>query len=247
MDLNLNLPPSQDPKEPKKTEKPPAQRAKKTAKKVGRPRKYPVFEGKTYGILVVDDEKSWQNVYKINLFKQINQDEKRFVFYEASNGKEAIKVLAQYYDRIQVMIVDLKMDKMSGMELLKCLVDQLGLSDLGIFIVTAYGTKEDLEEAQIRGVRGFIDKSQLDFERLSYLICAYLDLSEKEKATDLGIYAESRLQYEQRYLYLRWKYSNEQWENMYVGNINEIETLTLPNLKTKLENLEGLIPPKDTT
>ena len=200
---------------------------------------------KTYGILIVEDEKSWKNVYKINLFKQVNPEKKNFEFYEASNRKEALKILVQYYDRIQVVIIDLVMEetsekKLGGMLLLETLVDRLGLN-LGIFMITAYGTQEHQEQAYLRGVRGFFDKSQLDFEKLSILIDNYLDIQDKEKAIDLGIYAESRVQDSNRYLYIRWKHSDKTWDYEYISNMNDIERITLPNIITDLKTLPGLI------
>ncbi len=226
---------------PKKADEKKTSTAKK---KTGRKKVSSQFEGNTYGILVVDDEPSWKNLYELNLFKNVSRDKFRFEFYTANNGLEALKTLVEYYDRIQIVILDLKMNKRSGMEFLKNIVDQIGMEHLGIFIVTAYGNQEDMNEALIRGVRGFIDKSQLDFDKFSNLICRYLELKHKKKAIDLGIYLESRFTKGQRYLYIRWHHGDAKWSTMYIGNITEINNVTLPNLITKVETVEGLIPIK---
>lgn len=199
---------------------------------------------KTYGILIVEDEKSWKNVYKINLFKNIKQ-KRKIKFYEASNAKEALKILVQFYDRIQVMILDLVMgatdeSKSPGMVLLETIVDRFGLKDLGIFVITAYGSQETQEQCYLRGVRSFQDKSQLDFEKLSSLIDNYLELEDKEKGTEVGFYAESRLQKDQRYLYLRWKRNDGSFDLEYIANMAEIERIVIPNMITDLNTLEGL-------
>lgn len=140
------------------------------------------------------------------------------------------------------MIIDLVMDKMAGMELLKFIVDKWGL-DLGIFVVTAYGSSEDLEEAQVRGVRAFIDKLQVDFNKLSSLIETYLDLKDKSKGIDNGFYVEERIQPpppegDQKYVYVRWRNDDRSSETLYLGKAEEIETITLPNLRTNLDKFE---------
>ena len=203
-------------------------------------------EEKTYGILIVEDEKSWSNVYKINLVRKLEK-KRKFHIYEAKNTKEAIKILIQYNDRIDIVLLDLVIgeqtgDKPEGMLLLETIVDRLGLTDLGIFVITAYATKSLEEQCHIRGVRYFLDKSQLDFERISNLIDDYIELTEKPKGKDVGFYIESRSQKDQRYLYLRWKYAQGDWDIEYLGNANEIKRIVLPNIITDLNNLEGWKP-----
>ena len=205
------------------------------------PAKKKKFKQNSYGILLVEDEELWRKLYQINLFQQTAQ-KRKFHFYEANNGREALKVLAQYYDQIDVVIIDLVMDKMKGMELLKFIVDKWGL-DLGIFMVTAHGSAEDMEEAHLRGVRGFLDKFQVDFHKLSSLIEAYLNLKDKSKGIDNGFYVEERIQPpppegEQKYVYVRWRNGSRSSETLYLGKAEEIETITLPNLRTNLDKFE---------
>lgn len=203
-------------------------------------------EEKTYGILIVEDEKLWANVYKINLFRQLEQ-KRKFQFYEATNIKEAVKILVQYNDRIQILLLDLVIgenvgEKPGGMILLETIHDRLGLKDLGIFVMTAYGTQAIEEECHLRKILYFLDKSQLDFVKISRLIDSYLDLVDKPTGSDVGFYIESREQKEQRYLYLRWKYGSGDWDTEYLGNAKEIERIILPNIITDLNSLEGWKP-----
>ena len=129
-------------------------------KKTYRKRSKSQEEEKTYGILIVEDEKSWANVYKINLFRQL-EEKRKFQFYEATNIKEAIKILIQYNDRIQIVLLDLVIgedveEKPGGMLLLETIHDRLGLKDLGIFVITAYGTQaieEHRHELVVASVR----------------------------------------------------------------------------------------------
>lgn len=211
----------------------------KTYKRTARNKK---IKTDNYGILIVDDENLWKQLYRNNLFLQYQN--KKYHFHEASDGKEALKIIAQYYDEIDVIIIDLVMDKMGGMELVKFLVDKWGLDDLGIFLVTAYGSSKDMEEAQLRGVRGFIDKFQLDFQQLSDSINTYLDLKNKHKAIDNGFYIEVRTQNtkdKQKYVYLRWRNYDQSLETLYLSKVEDVKYVTIPNLKTDLSNLEDQI------
>ncbi|MGH2416420.1 MAG: response regulator, partial [Microcystaceae cyanobacterium] len=113
------------------------------------------------GILIIEDEKIWRQLYTLNLLKKTKNKRRKYTFYEALNGREGIKLIAQHYSQIKVILLDLVMDKMEGMEVLKLLIDQWGFLNLGIFILTAYGTEETMVASQLRGVRGFYDKNNL--------------------------------------------------------------------------------------
>jgi CheY-like chemotaxis protein len=185
------------------------------------------------GILIVEDEKFWRQLFKLNLFKHPKNKKRKFTFSEASNGREGVKAIAQHFPHIQVVLLDLVMDKMGGMELLR-LINKWGLP-LGIFILTAYGDEKTMAESQLRGVRGFYDKEYLDFEKLSDDIETYLDLTEQEQGPRSGFYVEMRPHQKGEYqqVYLRWQNTEGRWETFYLGKSNEIETLALPNLRTK--------------
>lgn len=194
-----------------------------------------------YGILIVEDESLWSQLYQNNLFQSEENQGKTYHYYEAHDGKEALRIIAQHYDKIDVIIIDLAMDKMEGMELLKFIVDKWGLVDLGIFMITAYGSSQDLEEAQLRGIKGFIDKFQLDFQKLSQMIETYLNLTHRNKAIDNGFYIEKRVQpiksseKGQEYIYLRWRNDDQTPETLYLGKGEEVTSISLPNLRTDLD------------
>ncbi len=186
------------------------------------------------GILLVDDDRLWRQLCKINLLKKTKNPQREYIFYEAENGREAVKIMAQNYPVIKVALIDLVMDKMEGMELLKLFVDKWGL-DLGIFIVTAYGNEEDLEAAQLRGIRGFLDKGKVNFEQLSQQIETYLELSSKGAAKTTGFYVEVR-PYEgggYSHVFLRWNAGQGKSETFCLGRSDELETITLPNIRKK--------------
>ena len=188
--------------------------------------------GDTCGILIVEDEKFWRQLFKLNLFKHSQNQKRKFAFYEASDGREGVKAIAQHFPYIQVVLLDLVMDKMGGMELLQ-LINKWGLN-LGVFILTAYGDEKTMAEAQLRGVRGFYDKEYLDFDKLSEDIETYLDLTKLEQGPRSGFYVEMRPHSKGEYhqVYLRWQNTEDKWETFYLGKSDEIETLALPNIKT---------------
>jgi CheY-like chemotaxis protein len=189
--------------------------------------------GGACGVLIVEDEKFWRQLYKLNLFKHPKKEKRKFTFSEASNGREGVKILAQHFPDIQVVLLDLVMDKMAGMELLR-LINKWGLN-LGIFILTAYGDEKTMAESQLRGVRGFYDKECLDFEKLSDDIETYLEITEQQQGPRSGFYVEMRPhekgEYEQ--VYLRWQNRDDKWETFYLGKSDEIKALSLPNMRTK--------------
>lgn len=184
------------------------------------------------GILVVEDEKIWRQIYKINLFK--HNKNRNYKFYEASNGREALVLLAQYSSSIKIVLLDLVMPRMEGQEFIEFLVTKWGLSHLGIFILTAYGDEEKMEQSQLRGVRAFIDKQNIDFDKVSSLIDQFLDITEMPKGISTGFYLENRPSPtgNRQDVYLRWNFGEETTESFCLGTVEEIEAIDLPNLRT---------------
>ena len=204
---------------------------------------------KTYGILIVEDEKTWRNIYKINFLRELKQTRK-WELYEATNYKDAFRQIVQYGDRIDVVLLDLVLgehqqdEKPEGLMLLETIVDNFGLDHIGIFILTAYSTKDIQDQCQLRGIRYFLDKSELDFDKIPQLINNYLDLIEKPKGKDLGFYIECRGRGEQHYLYVRQKtgIGNTQTDATLIGNAKEIKRIGLPNVKSNLDKVKGWQP-----
>ena len=222
-------------KKRKNKKKPP--KPKKT-----QPKKVYTGSAPEYGVLVVDDEPLWLNIYERNLFNHIDPKKYKFKFYRALNGIKGVQVLAEFYSTIKIIILDLRMPKKGGLDFLKIIYDLLGFDELGIFVITAYATENEMQEVLLRGVKGFIDKSQLEFDRLSELMVEFIELEKREKAKDQGFFIESRLNGQERYIYLRWKLSDGQWLTQYLGKAGDLNNLTIPNIITPLHQVEGLLP-----
>jgi YesN/AraC family two-component response regulator len=73
----------------------------------------------------------------------------------ASNGEEAFEIFTQNKDTIDIVITDINMPKLSGIELSKKLLDLLYVP---ILITSAYSNKEYLLEAMSLGVKKYLTK-----------------------------------------------------------------------------------------
>ncbi len=100
-------------------------------------------------ILVVDDEQNMQSVLRI-LFQSQGYETRL-----AANGLEALDIL-NGADRVDLIISDLKMPEMDGIELLQQV--QKKWPELPFVLVTAYGTIERAVEAMKLGAVDFITK-----------------------------------------------------------------------------------------
>lgn len=111
-------------------------------------------------ILVVDDEPLLRTLFLRNFDERIESHELQFYF--ASNGVEALEILEKEKD-IGIVITDIKMPVMNGLDLLKRLADQDRVYRSAV--VTAYGDMKNIREAMSLGVSDFITKP-FDFKDL---------------------------------------------------------------------------------
>jgi len=99
-------------------------------------------------ILVVDDEPSNRRTLKMVLEKE------NYTILEADNGKNALSVLKEHAPSL--MITDLKMPQINGLELLK---EAKKLHPaMEVIVMTAYGTIDAAVEAMKKGAWDFISK-----------------------------------------------------------------------------------------
>jgi two-component system, NtrC family, nitrogen regulation response regulator NtrX len=105
-------------------------------------------------ILVVDDEKSIRNT-----LKEILEYEK-FEVDEAAEGQEALEKARN--NRYDVILLDIKMPRMDGIEVLEQLMK---FSDAPVVMISGHGTVETVVEAIKKGAYDYITKP-LDLNRL---------------------------------------------------------------------------------
>ncbi|WP_051617329.1 response regulator [Desulfonatronovibrio hydrogenovorans] len=85
-------------------------------------------------ILIVDDEAMFRFSLKIILKKH------GFMVYEAGNGLEGLEVLSNQGLKVDLVITDIKMPKMGGLEMIENMVRQGGKPE--IIAMTGYGEKD---------------------------------------------------------------------------------------------------------
>ncbi len=110
-------------------------------------------------ILIIEDDRNT----KEGLKKFLQAEKYHVVAFE--NGQEAIKYLRQ--NKIDIILADMKMPGMNGMEILK--KSQEISPSTFVIILTAYGTVENAVEAMKSGAYDYITKP-LNLDKLSIVI-----------------------------------------------------------------------------
>lgn len=100
-------------------------------------------------ILVVDDDPAVRGVLVSRL-----KAAPTYNLIEAANGREAIRILAN--ERVHLVITDLQMPEMGGLDLLKHIQDNY--ADLPAIVITGYATADTAISALRLGAANFIKK-----------------------------------------------------------------------------------------
>jgi CheY-like chemotaxis protein len=107
-------------------------------------------------ILVVDDERDVQVLFEQRFRKEIRNDEMKFVF--AYSGEEALMYLNEHAHEAVLILSDINMPGMSGLELLRH-IKQLYLAPPPlVMMITAYGDAENYNTAMRLGADDFLTK-----------------------------------------------------------------------------------------
>ena len=114
-------------------------------------------------ILVVDDEKDIQSLFEQRFRKEIRSEEISFVF--AYSGEEALLRLEENKHEAVLILSDINMPGMSGLELLKHIKGKYYSPPPVVMMITAYGDPENYKRAMELGADDFITKP-VDFNLL---------------------------------------------------------------------------------
>jgi len=114
-------------------------------------------------ILVVDDEKDIQPLFEQRFRKEIKQGAIDFVF--AHSGEQALERLILYKHEAVLILSDINMPGMSGLELLDKIKQDYHEPPPMVMMITAYGDAENYERAMELGADDFITKP-VDFNAL---------------------------------------------------------------------------------
>lgn len=114
-------------------------------------------------ILVVDDEKDVQFLFQQRFRKEIKEGEINFVF--AFSGEEALDYMKNNFHEAVLILSDINMPGMSGLELLKQIKEKYATPPPVVMMITAYGDDANFQEAMKLGADDFLTKP-VDFTNL---------------------------------------------------------------------------------
>jgi two-component system chemotaxis response regulator CheY len=122
-------------------------------------------------ILVVDDEADVQPLFQQRFRKELRAHELEFDF--ALSGEEALDYMKKEHSEIVLILSDINMPGMSGIELLSKIRLNYHEPDPVVMMITAYGDEENRRQAIQNGANDFLTKP-LDFnllkEKLKHLL-----------------------------------------------------------------------------
>ena len=114
-------------------------------------------------ILVVDDERDIRDLFLQRFRKEIRKGEIEFAF--AYSGEEALECLKGYKHEAVLILSDINMPGMSGLELLKNIKQDYHEPPPMVMMITAYGDSENHSRAMELGADDFLTKP-VDFIEL---------------------------------------------------------------------------------
>jgi CheY-like chemotaxis protein len=114
-------------------------------------------------ILVVDDEQDMQNLFQQRFRKEIRDGIVDFAF--AISGEMALEYLNTNHHEAVLILSDINMPGMSGLELLDQIKHKYHTPPPIVMMITAYGDAENYDQAMKLGADDFLTKP-VDFTLL---------------------------------------------------------------------------------
>jgi len=107
-------------------------------------------------ILVVDDEHDVKTLFEQRFRKEIKSGEVDFVF--AFSGEEALSYLSVHKHEAVLILSDINMPGMSGLDLLGHIKQKFNAPPPIVMMITAYGDAENYNTAKELGADDFLTK-----------------------------------------------------------------------------------------
>ena len=114
-------------------------------------------------ILVVDDERDVKALFEQRFRKEIRDGEMSFAF--AYSGEEALGYLNSLNHEAVLILSDINIPEMSGLELLKQIKTHFEKPPPTVMMITAFGDDENYQQAMKLGADDFLTKP-LNFTHL---------------------------------------------------------------------------------
>jgi two-component system, chemotaxis family, chemotaxis protein CheY len=123
-------------------------------------------------ILVVDDEADVQPLFVQRFRKEIRNGEFEFSF--ALSGEEALQYLEHAHSEVVLILSDINMPGMTGIELLSRIRHAYEKPPPVVMMITAYGDDENRNQAMQNGANDFLTKP-LDFTLLKEKLKTFVE------------------------------------------------------------------------
>ena len=114
-------------------------------------------------VLVVDDEIDVKDLFRQKFRREIKKLEYDFTF--AHSASEALGYLKSEKHGATLVLSDINMPGMSGLQLLEKIRTTYDQDDLKVMMISAYGDKENINKAKTLGADDFLTKP-VDFLQL---------------------------------------------------------------------------------
>ncbi len=107
-------------------------------------------------ILVVDDETDVRDLFQQRFRREIRNGELSFSF--AFSGEEAMTYLRAHHSEVLIILSDINMPGMSGLELLGHVKEEFEMPPTTMMMITAYGDDDSYKKAMSLGANDFLTK-----------------------------------------------------------------------------------------
>ena len=127
-------------------------------------------------ILVVDDDQ----VDIMTIKRALRENDIQNDILTATNGEKAIDVLEHESKKPNIILLDVNMPKMNGIEFLKVIKRDQRYKNIPVVVLTSSKEMEDIRQSFELGVAGYMVKpiDYLDFHLLIKKIIQYWEMSE---------------------------------------------------------------------
>ncbi len=131
-------------------------------------------------ILFIEDD----NIETMKLQRTVTKLQLKHQITEAKNGEEALNILESNAQLPDIILLDLNMPRMSGIEFLKILKADAVLRYLPTIILTTSQNRADLLECYKIGIAGYVIKplKYEDYESKLHKVLDYWNINELVKA-----------------------------------------------------------------
>ncbi|WP_378178703.1 response regulator [Aquimarina sp. SS2-1] len=104
-------------------------------------------------LLIEDDE-----IERLKFVRVLDKNNYQYKLLEAQNGEEALDILQNREEFPDLILLDLNMPRMSGLEFLKILKSNEKLKYIPVVILSTSNNHKDLKQSYEAGIAGYIVK-----------------------------------------------------------------------------------------